>query len=89
MGSGEVIKIARDTIWVIVETAVPILVVSMVVGLIVSLFQTLTSIQEQTLTFVPKLLAILITILLMGSWILSEIVEFMNLLWGDFTQYIR
>lgn len=89
MGTGDVIAIARDTVWVIVETAVPILLVSMIVGLIISLFQTLTSIQEQTLTFVPKLLAILIVILLMGPWILNEIVEFMNRLWGDFSVYIR
>lgn len=89
MGGADIINIARDTIWVIVKTAVPILLVSMIVGLIVSLFQTLTSIQEQTLTFVPKLLAILITILIMGSWILNEIVAFMEELWGNFSYYIR
>ena len=55
MDAGTVINIARQTIWVIVETAVPVLLVSMVVGLVISLFQTLTSIQEQTLTFVPSL----------------------------------
>jgi len=60
----------------------------MVVGLIISLFQTLTSIQEQTLTFVPKLIAILIGIMVMGTWILNEIVAFMNTLWGSFSQYI-
>ena len=63
MDAGTVINIARQTIWVIVETAVPVLLVSMVVGLVISLFQTLTSIQEQTLTFVPKLIAILLTIM--------------------------
>lgn len=89
MSSGDVISVARDTIWVIVKTAVPILLVSMIVGLIISLFQTLTSIQEQTLTFVPKLLAILITLMVMGTWILNEIVSFMDRLWGNFNQYIR
>lgn len=89
MSSGDVISIARETIWVIVKTAVPILLVSMIVGLIISLFQTLTSIQEQTLTFVPKLLAILITLMVMGTWVLNEIVSFMNGLWGSFNQYIR
>lgn len=89
MSTGDVISIARDTIWVIVKTAVPILLVSMVVGLIISLFQTLTSIQEQTLTFVPKLLAILIALMIMGAWMLNEIVSFMNGLWGNFNQYIK
>jgi len=88
MTSGDVISIARETVWVIVKTAVPVLLVSMIVGLIISLFQTLTSIQEQTLTFVPKLLAILISLMIMGSWILNEIVSFMNALWGNFSQYI-
>ena len=53
MSSSDIITIARQTVWVIVKTSVPLLLVSMVVGLIISLFQTLTSIQEQTLTFVP------------------------------------
>ena len=51
MDTGTVINIARQTIWIIVETAVPVLIISMAVGLIICLFQTLTSIQEQTLTF--------------------------------------
>lgn len=88
MSSSDIITIARQTVWVIVKTSVPLLLVSMVVGLIISLFQTLTSIQEQTLTFVPKLIAILIGIMVMGTWILNEIVAFMNNLWGSFSQYI-
>ena len=87
MDTGTVINIARQTIWVIVETAVPVLLVSMLVGLVISLFQTLTSIQEQTLTFVPKLLAILLTIMLIGGWMLNQITGFMNNLW-NFSQYI-
>ena len=88
MSSSDIITIARQTVWVIVKTSVPLLLVSMVVGLIISLFQTLTSIQEQTLTFVPKLIAILIGIMVMETWILNEIVAFMNTLWGSFSQYI-
>ena len=87
MDAGTVINIARQTIWVIVETAVPVLLVSMVVGLVISLFQTLTSIQEQTLTFVPKLIAILLTIMIIGSWMLNQITGFMNNLW-NFSQNI-
>ena len=87
MSSSDIITIARQTVWVIVKTSVPLLLVSMVVGLIISLFQTLTSIQEQTLTFVPKLIAILIGIMVMGTWILNEIVAFINTLWGSFSQY--
>ncbi len=88
MDAGQVVTIARQTIWVIVKTSVPLLLVSMIVGLIISLFQTLTSIQEKTLTFVPKLLAIMIALMLMGNWILNEIVSFMQMLWGSFGQYV-
>ena len=88
MDAGQVVTVARQTIWVIVKTSVPLLLVSMIVGLIISLFQTLTSIQEQTLTFVPKLLAIMIALMLIGNWILNEIVSFMQMLWGSFGQYV-
>lgn len=88
MDAGQVVTIARQTIWVIVKTSVPLLLVSMIVGLIISLFQTLTSIQEQTLTFVPKLLAIMIALMLMGNWLLNEIVSFMQMLWSSFSQYV-
>ena len=88
MDAGQVVTVARQTIWVIVKTSVPLLLVSMIVGLIISLFQTLTSIQEQTLTFVPKLLASMIALMIMGNWLLNEIVSFMQMLWGSFGQYI-
>ena len=87
MDTGTVINIARQTVWVIVKTAVPVLLVSMIVGLVISLFQTLTSIQEQTLTFVPKLIAILLTLMLLGAWMLNQITGFMGNLW-NFSQYI-
>ena len=88
MDAGQVVTVARQTICVIVKTSVPLLLVSMIVGLIISLFQTLTSIQEQRLTFVPKLLAIMIALMIMGNWLLNEIVSFMQMLWGSFGQYI-
>ena len=87
MDTGTVINIARQTVWIIVKTAVPVLLVSMIVGLGISLFQTLTSIQEQTLTFVPKLIAILLTLMLLGAWMLNQITGFMGNLW-NFSQYI-
>lgn len=84
MDTGTVINIARQTVWIIVKTAVPVLLVSMIVGLVISLFQTLTSIQEQTLTFVPKLIAILLTLMLLGAWMLNQITGFM----GEFVEFL-
>lgn len=72
MSEGVVIDIAREVVWVIVKTSAPLLLVSLIIGLIISIFQTITSIQEQTLTFVPKFLAIMLVIVLCGSWMLNE-----------------
>lgn len=89
MSQGEVLFVARETLWVIIKASLPLLLISLVVGLIVSLFQTLTSIQEQTLTFVPKLLAIFISLMLLGGWIANSIGEYVTELWSNFAMYIR
>ena len=64
MTGGETLDVARDAIWTIVVVSSPLMVVGLVVGVVVSLFQALTQIQEQTLVFVPKILAIFVTLLL-------------------------
>ena len=66
----------------------PVLLVSLIVGLIISIFQTVTSIQEQTLTFVPKILAVFVTVLLLGAWMLGNMTDYMIKLWSDFSIYI-
>ena len=83
-----VLDIVRDAIYLIITTAAPLLLVSLVVGLIVSIFQTVTSIQEQTLTFVPKILAVFITLILIRSWIINNITGYMENLWSNFSYYL-
>ena len=73
MSEGVVIDIAREVVWTIVETSAPLLIVSLVIGLIISIFQTVTSIQEQTLTFVPKFIAVLLIIVLAGGWMMNNV----------------
>lgn len=85
---GEVLDIARDAIWVIIEVSLPLLLISLIVGLIISIFQTVTSIQEQTLTFVPKIIAVFLGIILFGSWMLNTIVEFIERLWNNIAVYL-
>ena len=85
----DVTAIASKAIYTIIKCAAPLLLVSLCVGLLVSIFQTVTSIQEQTLTFVPKILAIFLTLIVMGHWIMNNMVEFMTNLWSDFNVYIR
>lgn len=89
MSTGEVIDIAREALWLIIKCSAPLLIVSLVVGLTISIFQTVTSIQEQTLTFVPKILSIFITLILCGGWIMENIVTFMTHLFENFSTYVR
>ncbi|NLJ91076.1 MAG: flagellar biosynthesis protein FliQ [Clostridiales bacterium] len=83
-----VVDIARQALWTIIKVSAPILIVSMVIGLIISILQTVTSIQEQTLTFVPKLIGIFLIIMISGSWIMSEIKDFTVELFSNFSYYI-
>lgn len=85
----EVIGIASEALFLVIKVAAPVLLVSLIVGLIISIFQTVTSIQEQTLTFVPKIIAVFLTLILIGNWMLTQITEFMTRLWSDFSVYIR
>ena len=85
----DVTAVAQTAIFTIIKCAAPLLLVSLCVGLIVSIFQTVTSIQEQTLTFIPKILAIFLTLILLGHWIMNNMVEYMTGLWTDFSVYLR
>jgi flagellar biosynthetic protein FliQ len=85
---GAVLDIAREAIFTVLTTAAPLLLVSLVIGLIVSIFQTVTSIQEQTLTFVPKILGVFLTMMICGSWMLNNISSFMTELWSNFSYYL-
>lgn len=88
MTDADVLDIARDMILTIIKCSAPLLLVSLIVGLVISIFQTVTSIQEQTLTFVPKLLAIFLAILLCGGWIMDNCVEFFTRLCNNFSAYV-
>ncbi|MCI7104447.1 MAG: flagellar biosynthesis protein FliQ [Lachnobacterium sp.] len=83
-----VLDIARDAIYTIIITSAPLLLVSLIIGLIVSIFQTVTSIQEQTLTFVPKILGVFVTMLICGSWMLNNMSSFIERLWSNFSYYL-
>ena len=85
---GQVLDIAQEAIYLIIICAAPLLLISLVVGLIISIFQTVTSIQEQTLTFVPKIVAVFLGMMLFGSWILNNLSVYIDKLWSDFSMYL-
>lgn len=84
-----VVDLTKQAIYIILKSSAPLLIVSLVVGLIISIFQTVTSIQEQTLTFVPKLIAIFLIVMLCGNWIMNNAVQFFVELMTNLQLYIR
>lgn len=89
MTVGEVTDLASSAMFLIIRVSAPVLLVSLCVGLIVSIFQTVTSIQEQTLTFVPKVLAIFLALMVLGNWMLGELTGYIVEVWSDFACYVR
>lgn len=89
MTEGVVLDIMRNAFYNIIMCAAPMLLISLVVGLIISIFQTVTSIQEQTLTFVPKLIAIFVALILFGPFIMATLNAYIGDLWLNFSQYTR
>jgi len=89
MNENIIIDIARDTLWLIIKVSAPMLITSLVIGLVISILQTVTSIQEQTLTFVPKVIAVFLIILLFGNWILTEVKDFTINLFMNINYYIQ
>lgn len=88
MTEGQVLDVAKEAIYTIIICSAPMLIISLVVGLIVSIFQTVTSVQEQTLTFVPKIIAVFVGLMIFGSWILTNLTEFVTTLWSNFSMYL-
>ena len=84
-----VVEMANNALFLIIEVSLPVRLVSLIVGLIVSIFQTVTSIQEQTLTFVPKIVCVFLALAIVGGWMMVKMVEFTTQLWGDFSLYIH
>lgn len=89
LSEGVILDVSRNAFTTIIVTAAPPLLVSLIIGLIISIFQTVTSIQEQTLTFVPKILAVFLTLMLLGDWMLNQMTDFMIELWNNLNLYIQ
>lgn len=76
MSENMVMSIVKEALYTSMLVGGPILILSLLVGLLVSIFQATTQIQEQTLTFVPKVIVIALTLALGGNWMLNEIIKF-------------
>ena len=88
MTAETVISIAERAVWVILMTSGPLLIIALVTGLSVSIFQATTQIQEQTLAFVPKIVAVLVGIIFFGPWMLSKVTEFASDIFENLIRYV-
>ena len=89
MDQGMVIELAQKSLMTVIYVAAPMLGLSLIVGLAVSIFQATTQIHEQTLTFIPKILAVLAGIAVFGSWMLNTLMEYTQGIYLNINQYIR
>jgi len=83
-----VIRLAGEALYTVLKASAPMLIVALVVGLTISIFQATTQIQEQTLAFVPKIVAVLLSILLFGPWIMTTLVDFTTNLFNNLPTFV-
>ncbi len=76
MTEQDVVTLIRNSLWIIIKVSSPILISALIVGLVVGILQTTTSIQEPTIAFVPKLLAIFVVIVVFSSWMIRSLVDY-------------
>jgi flagellar biosynthesis protein FliQ len=88
MTPDSVIAIAEQGIWVVLLVCGPLLLLALVVGLIVSIFQATTQIQEQTLAFIPKIVAVLLGVVFFGPWMLSRLLSYANDIFSNLTRFV-
>jgi len=88
MSADFVIGLAGSAVFTVLKASAPMLVLALVVGLSVSVFQATTQIQEQTLAFVPKIVAVFVSIIIFGPWILNTVVDFAYQLLNNLHHYI-
>ena len=83
------IQMGQEALMIVMIVAAPMLGLGLIVGLMVSVFQATTSIQEQTLVFIPKIIAVFVAILIFGPWMLRIMVEYVTRVFVNLPQYIR
>ncbi len=83
-----VVQIASEAFNIILLCSAPMLLVALIVGLLISIFQAMTQIQEQTLSFVPKLIGVLVITIVFGPWILNNLLEFTFSILNNLNQFI-
>ncbi len=87
MNEAVAISLARETLWVALQVGAPILGATLVIGVVVSIIQAVTQVNEMTLTFVPKVIGVFVAMLLFGPWMLQTLVSFTTVLFTNLGAY--
>ena len=82
MDTAMVVDLGRQALWITMLVSAPLLVIGLAVGLLIGIFQAATSINEQTLSFIPKFIALGLTLSIAGSWMINTMVDYTRLLLG-------
>jgi flagellar biosynthesis protein FliQ len=88
MSSESVIAIAERGIYTVLMVSGPLILIALIVGLIISIFQATTQIQEQTLAFVPKIIAVLVGMVVFGPWMLSHMLSYATEIFTNLTRFV-
>jgi flagellar biosynthesis protein FliQ len=83
-----IIRLAENSFYLILVVSAPILGIALLVGLLISVFQAATQIQEQTLAFVPKIVAVLVGLVIFGPWMLTHLVDFTQNIFNNLNRFI-
>lgn len=88
MNQDTVVSLATQAMTVSLEVAGPVLIVGLVIGVLVSLFQAVTQIQEQSLSFIPKIIGLAVVIIILGPWMLDKLVNYVTNLYMSIPQLV-
>lgn len=83
-----VMELGAQVMWLVVKLTAPVLLLGLAVGLLVSIFQATTQIQEQTLAFAPKIIAVIVALIVFGPWMLTNLVDFTTQILAHLTNYV-
>jgi len=89
MSQTATLAVLQQTLWTIAELSGPVLATALIIGLVISLLQAVTQVNEQTISFVPKVIAIVIVLIIAGPWMLQTLLNFTERLYSSLPQYVH
>lgn len=89
MSEDFIIQLGQQAVWVVLKVCAPVLILGLLVGLLVSIFQATTQIQEQSLAFIPKILAVIVAFIFFGPWMLTVVLDFTRRILGDLSSFVK